>query len=73
MSKNISLSKLVELVKKNSSRWIKTKGNNYKNFAWQNGYAGFSVNLSEHDDLKKYIVGQESHHKKTHSKMNIFN
>ncbi len=64
MSKNIALSKLVELVKKNSSRWIKTKGNYYRNFGWQNGYAAFSVSPSEHDEVKNYIVGQETHHKK---------
>ena len=33
MSKNISLSKLVEETKRHSSRWIKTKGRHYNNFA----------------------------------------
>lgn len=64
MSKNIALSKLVELVKKHSSRWIKTKGYYYRSFGWQNGYAGFSVSPSEHDEIKDYIVLQETHHKK---------
>jgi len=64
MSKNIALSKLVELVKKNSSRWIKTKGDYYSNFSWQNGYAGFSVNASDYDEIKNYILYQEVHHKK---------
>ncbi len=40
MSKNIALSKLVENIKRNSSRWIKSKDNYYKSFAWQGGYAG---------------------------------
>ena len=65
MSKNIALSKLVEEVKKHSSRWIKTKGNAYKNFSWQGGYGGFSVSPSIHDITKKYIENQVNHHRKT--------
>ncbi|WP_321370060.1 transposase [uncultured Draconibacterium sp.] len=33
MSKNIALAKLVEEIKRHSSRWIKTKGEHYKYFA----------------------------------------
>ncbi|HUH34300.1 MAG TPA: transposase, partial [Moheibacter sp.] len=40
LSKNIALSKFSEEIKKNSSRWIKTKGKEYSNFQWQGGYAG---------------------------------
>ncbi len=63
MSKNIALSKLVELIKKHSSRWIKTKGNHYRNFGWQNGYGGFSVSPSLHKVTKNYIANQVNHHK----------
>lgn len=63
MSKNIALSKLVEFVKKHSSRWIKTKDSHYRNFGWQNGYAGFSVSPSLHDVTKNYIANQVTHHK----------
>ena len=35
MSKNIALAKLVEEIKKNSSRWIKTKNGYYQKFGWQ--------------------------------------
>ncbi len=34
--------KLVEEVKSHSSKWIKTKGDVYKDFYWQNGYGAFS-------------------------------
>jgi Transposase and inactivated derivatives len=64
MSKNITLAKLVEEIKGNSSRWIKTLNPYYKNFAWQGGYGGFSVSPSLHDKTKKYIANQEEHHKK---------
>jgi len=64
MSKNIALSKLVEEIKRHSSRWIKTKDSHYKSFAWQGGYGGFSVSSSLHDTTKRYIANQEEHHKK---------
>ena len=64
MSKNIALAKLTEEVKRNSSRWIKTLDPHYATFAWQGGYAGFSVSQSLHDRTKKYIENQEEHHKK---------
>jgi putative transposase len=64
MSKNIALSKLVEEIKRHSSRWIKTKGTYYGSFAWQAGYGGFSVSSSLHHTTKRYIANQEEHHKK---------
>ncbi len=64
MSKNIALARLTEEIKRHSSRWIKTKGPYYNQFAWQGGYAGFSVSQSLHDKTKLYIQNQEEHHKK---------
>jgi putative transposase len=64
MSKNIAFAKLTEEIKRHSSRWIKTLGTHYKQFAWQGGYAGFSVSQSLHDKTKHYIENQEEHHKK---------
>jgi REP element-mobilizing transposase RayT len=63
MSKNITLAKLVEEIKRHSSRWIKTKRGSYLHFAWQGGYGGFSVSPSLHDKTKMYIKNQEEHHK----------
>jgi len=37
------IAKLVEDIKKSSSKWVKTKGTNYNNFYWQDGYSVFSV------------------------------
>ena len=64
MLKNLSLAKLTEEIKRHSSRWIKTIGPQYKKFAWQGGYAGFSVSQSLHHKTKEYILNQEEHHKK---------
>ena len=74
MSKNISLSKLLENIKSNSSRWIKTKNIYYSKFSWQGGYSSFSVSASVHDRVKRYIENQEEHHKKMtyHEEVKLF-
>lgn len=64
MSKNIALAKLMEEIKRHSSRWIKTRGLHYQKFAWQGGYAGFSVSQSLLEKTKHYIENQEKHHSK---------
>lgn len=56
--------KLLEEVKSHSSKWIKTKGEDYKNFYWQNGYGAFSVNPSQVDRVIGYIANQHKHHSK---------
>ena len=45
LPRTMSLSKYIEEIKRNSSRWIKTKGSDYQKFAWQNGYGAFSVRI----------------------------
>ena len=55
--------KLLEEIKKQSSKWIKTKGRAYSNFYWQDGYGIFSVNPSDIDKVFDYIQSQEDHHK----------
>ena len=55
MSKNLPLAKLVEEIKRNSSRWIKSKGDRYHLFAWQGGYAGYTVSQSKIPVVEKYI------------------
>ena len=63
MSKNLSLAKFVEEIKRNSSLWIKSKGQHYQSFAWQGGYAGYSVSQSKVAIVEKYIENQKEHHK----------
>jgi REP element-mobilizing transposase RayT len=41
LSLTITVSKMIGLLKKDSSKWLKTKGNEFKNFHWQNGYGVF--------------------------------
>jgi REP element-mobilizing transposase RayT len=62
LSKNIALAKLMEDVKRHSSRWIKTLDPYYEDFAWQGGYGCFSVSQSVVERVKRYIANQEQHH-----------
>ena len=58
--------KLLEELKKCSSKRIKTQGAEYADFYWQEGYGIFSVNPTEIDRVIAYIKNQENHHK-THA------
>ncbi|MCL2348745.1 MAG: IS200/IS605 family transposase [Planctomycetaceae bacterium] len=64
MSRTISLAKMVEEMKRGSSRWIKTRGTNFQEFSWQGGYGAFSVSESQLPTVKQYIANQEEHHRK---------
>ncbi len=64
LSKDVTISHVVEEVKRNSSRWIKTIDRYYRAFAWQNGYAAFSISQSIVEKTMAYIKNQREHHKK---------
>lgn len=57
----LTLAKAVATIKANSSRWAGEEGHK---FAWQQGYAAFSVSASVIPDVIRYIRNQEEHHKK---------
>ena len=63
-SKTEMVAHVVEEMKRNSSRWIKTLSSGYEKFAWQGGYATFSVSQSQVDTVLNYIGNQKEHHKK---------
>ena len=60
----IKVADLVEEVKTESSKWIKTKGREFKNFHWQRGYGAFSIGQSNVVSLERYIYGQKQHHRR---------
>ncbi len=62
LSRTITISKFVEEVKKGSSIWMKTKGRELREFAWQGGYGAFSIGESGVSDLKRYLATQKEHH-----------
>lgn len=62
LSRKVTQMKLLEEIKKQSSKWIKTKGQAYSNFYWQNGYGIFSVNPKNIAKVTDYIQSQHKHH-----------
>lgn len=64
MKPNIAISDLVRDIKAGSSKFINdSKWINGK-FNWQEGYGVFSYSKSHLDNVIKYILNQEEHHKK---------
>lgn len=59
------LSKIVEEVKKSSSKWVKEQSPEHLKFAWQSGYGAFSVSSSMVEVVKEYIANQKEHHRTT--------
>ena len=64
LGRTITIADLVEEVKTVSSKWIKTKGREFRNFHWQKGYGAFSIGQSNVAALKRYIRGQKQHHRR---------
>ena len=50
-------------IKREPSKWIKTKDSTLADFRWQSGYGIFSFSPSHLDDLQRYIKNQEEHHR----------
>lgn len=61
----IALSDLVRDIKANSSGWINEKHHKPGKFAWQDGFAAFTVSFSQVERVKAYIRSQKRHHAKT--------
>ena len=53
----------VEQSKRESSKFIKTPGTNYKSFFWLRGYGMFSVGPAQRDEIEEYVRNQEEHHR----------
>jgi REP element-mobilizing transposase RayT len=64
LSRITTTAKLVEELKTSSSKWLKTQSTALAAFAWQRGYAAFSVGPSDLAALRNYIDTQEQHHHK---------
>lgn len=63
LGKCVSIADVARYVKTSSSKWIKELDACYEGFAWQDGYAAFSVSKAVADKVKTYILNQEQHHK----------
>ena len=58
---DVTLAHAVQVLKANSSRWMHER---VAGFAWQQGYAAFSVSASGVSAVKEYIENQPEHHKR---------
>jgi putative transposase len=59
----LSVSKAMQLLKGNSSKWIHETFSTLHHFSWQEGYGAFSIGISGVDETCAYIRDQEEHHR----------
>lgn len=60
----LSVSKIAQLVKGGSSKWVHDTFPDKLEFSWQDGYAAFSVSVSQIPATMAYIENQAEHHRK---------
>jgi REP element-mobilizing transposase RayT len=62
----LPVSKAMQLLKGNSSKWLRETFPELRSqgFAWQEGFAAFSIGISSIEDTVRYIQTQEEHHRK---------
>jgi REP element-mobilizing transposase RayT len=58
----LSPSQIAQCLKGDSSKWIHETLPELRNFAWQEGYAAFSVSKSNLESVVGYILKQREHH-----------
>jgi len=59
----LSVAKAMQLLKGNSSKWIRETFPKMRSFAWQEGYGAFSVGVSGVDATVAYIRNHAAHHR----------
>ncbi len=64
LSRTLTAANLFEELKTSSSKWLKTQSSKLGAFAWQRGYAAFSVGPSDLEAVCAYVDAQEEHHRK---------
>jgi len=64
LAPQISVALLLQHIKGGSSRWVQEQRLLRDRFAWQRGYGAFTVSESNVSKVRRYIQGQEEHHKK---------
>ena len=58
----VGVARMVQEVKRCSSKWMKAQG--VDGFAWQRGYGAFSVGPGHCGALVRYIADQDAHHRR---------
>ena len=60
---SISLADYLQVIKSNSSKWMRESGKFPFFRGWASGYGGFTVSMKDKDRVVNYIINQEQHHK----------
>ncbi len=60
----MSMSKAMQLLKGNSSKWLREEYREMQRFQWQEGYGAFSIGVSQVETTLRYIANQEARHRK---------
>jgi REP element-mobilizing transposase RayT len=64
LKNDLSVAQAVGKIKSNSTNWVHETIPQSRDFAWQIGYAAFTVSLSELPNVIQYVDNQEEHHRK---------
>ncbi|HEV8711210.1 MAG TPA: IS200/IS605 family transposase [Candidatus Binatia bacterium] len=62
MPPTLALSKMVQLLKGGSSKWIHDTFPALRGCGWQDGYGAFTVSKSNLPEVLKYVENQRTHH-----------
>jgi REP element-mobilizing transposase RayT len=63
LSKELTVSEALRLIKANSSKWVHETFPEQRSFAWQAGYRTFTVSCSNLESVKAYLANQAEHHR----------
>ena len=61
---SLALSRAVQFLKGDSSKWIHEEFPASRGFAWQDGYGAFTVSKSNLPEVVRYIGNQREHHRR---------
>jgi REP element-mobilizing transposase RayT len=64
LSRTLAISRVVGELKTASTKWVRERVPGSSDFEWQRGYAAFSVSPGRVERTRKYIEGQEAHHRR---------
>ena len=59
----MAIAKAIQLIKGGSSFWVHENFPQYRNFAWQEGYGAFSLDIARVECTTTYINSQAEHHR----------
>jgi len=67
----IAVSDALRTIKANSSKWAHENKRDLQDFAWQDGYAAFTVSRSQVESVQQYIRDQKLHHSQSDFKSEL--